>query len=79
MKINQIGSNQIQLTIDKGIILISYSTPVAAILNEGGFKVYKTNKFWSKTTSKHIGNWIKGETDREILEKDQSFFDDLIK
>lgn len=73
MKIKNIGSNQTRLEIDGKIILVSYETPVAA--NVDG-KFYRTAQKWSKTTSKHINNFLNGANAEE---KPQSFFDDLMK
>ena len=71
-QIKVIGSNQTQLTrADGTIIFYSYNTPVCAWI---GNKLYKTNKKWSNTTSKHINAYI-GNCDAEL--KDQSFFDNL--
>lgn len=53
-------------------VLVSYSTPVAACI-DGNF--YKTNKFYSVTTSRHINKFLHG-CEAEV--KEQSFFDDLL-
>ncbi|TVM02977.1 MAG: hypothetical protein CV087_07460 [Candidatus Brocadia sp. WS118] len=73
MRVKGIGSNQTEITKSNGdSILVSYSTPVAA--NVGG-KFYRTEKKWSKTTSKHINAWLYGA---KAEEKPQSFFDNLL-
>jgi hypothetical protein len=66
------GSNQTLLYADGATVLFSYSTPVAAMV---GGKLFKTEKYWSVTTSKHIGKWLDGR-DAEV--KPQSYFDHLI-
>lgn len=38
------------------IVLISYTTPVAAWVPEQGF--YRTNEHYSATTTKHINKWL---------------------
>lgn len=70
------GNSQV-LTKDDGTqVLISYSTPVAArIINECGATWYKTGEYHSKTTSKHINQWLEG-VKAEV--RPQSFFDSLV-
>lgn len=71
MKLNNLGSNQNEVTIGEATILFSYNTPVAC--NMGG-KFYRTAKSWSRTTSKHINAWLAGA---KAEEKPQEFFDGL--
>lgn len=74
MKLNTLGSNQNEITLPNGtVILFSYNTPVAACV-EGAF--YRTGKHWSVTTSKHINKWLDG---REASEQPQEWFDNLSK
>lgn len=75
MKLRPIGANQTELDID-GIttILFSYETPVACITND---RAFRTDKHWSKTTSKHINQWLKNFSWVDI--KPQASFDNLIK
>ena len=74
MKVKNNGSNVTEVKTEKATILISYSTPVACCMDDGiGF--FRTNKKWSKTTSKHINKWLGGV---EAAERDQTFFDNLI-
>lgn len=72
MKVQNIGSNQTQIETSKATVLVSYSTPVAA--NVDG-KFYRTAEHFSRTTSKHINQWLAGAT-AEIMP--QSFFDTLL-
>ncbi len=63
MKLKQLGSNQTEIQLDNGnfLILVSYETPVASYhVKDNQFT--KTNKKWSKTTTKHINNWIRDIT-----------------
>ena len=65
MTLKPIAANQTQLTTNSGnVILFSYQTPVAAQLASGGF--VRTEKKWSRTTSKHINQWLDGATAREV-------------
>jgi hypothetical protein len=67
MKVKSIGRNQTEVCTKNCVILISYSTPVACCLFENGIeKWYRTNKFWSVTTSKHINQWLDGIEAEEI-------------
>jgi hypothetical protein len=77
MQIKPIGPNQTELHFSGGVVLFSYQTPVAFRSNEGITRhlYYKTSKKWSKTTSKHINAWV-GDY---VQEKEQDFFDNLIK
>jgi len=76
MKVNSIGSNQTEITLSNGtIVLVSYSTPVACFIPGEGY--YRTEQKWSVTTSKHINAWIK-DVDSPVLLRPQSFFDELV-
>lgn len=74
MKLNPIKSNMTELQFaDGSSVLFSYETPVAACMN---YTFYKTDKKWSRTTSRHINQWLQGCTAEE---KDQEFFDNLVR
>lgn len=72
-KIEILKSNCILLYTDNFTILYSYNTPVACYEYETR-KYYRTNRFHSVTTSKHINQWL-GTNQAE--QKDQSFFSNL--
>lgn len=80
MKLKQIASNMTELHLDNGtIVLFSYETPVAArhCLECKGLSsnlAIKTNKYYSKTTTKHINKWEA----KEFKEVDQSVLDELV-
>ena len=72
INVNPIAANMIEVSINGlGVILFSYSTPVAAATPEG---LFKTSEKWSDTTSRHINAWLDGRT---ATEKPQGFFDNL--
>ena len=72
MKVKNVGSNMTEISLNDGtLILFSYETPVAA---EFDYKLYRTNKKWSATTTRHIKKWLDG---REAEEAYQTFFDGL--
>lgn len=74
MRVRSIGPNQTQIDTGTWSILVSYQTPVAAFdCVNGGW--YRTEKFHSKTTSKHINKWIEGTPN----DRPQSFFDNLLE
>ena len=74
MRINIIGSNQTELYLGNGtVVLFSYNTPVAARTADDGF--IKTSTKWSNTTSKHINKWG-GFGGKEV---EQSVLDSLVK
>ena len=74
MKIKQLGSNQVEVVIPgKARVLFSYNTPVAAFIEGRGW--VKTNRFYSKTTSKHINEYLQG-LEYETVE--QSELDELV-
>ena len=58
MKVQQVGSNQTEVTLADGTcVLFSYQTPVAAIVPGKGW--IRTAYKWSATTTKHINAWIR--------------------
>jgi len=74
MKIKQLGSNQVEVVIPgKARVLFSYNTPVAAFIEGRGW--VKTNRFYSKTTSKHINEYLQG---LEYETVDQAELDELV-
>lgn len=58
MKLTPIAANATEIELPSGTaIFFSYQTPVAAFVPGRG--VLRTDKFFSKTTTKHINGWIK--------------------
>ena len=79
MKLRKTGNNTTEITLsNSAVVLFSYETPVAAIING---TPYKTSKKWSVTTSKHINQWLNDDTNpirkHQVVEKEQGFFDEL--
>lgn len=57
IKLKPIGSNQSELHLgDDTMVLFSYQTPVAAWVSGRGW--IRTDTKYSKTTSKHINQWL---------------------
>ena len=57
MILRQLGSNQTELSLNNGnSIFFSYETPVAGYDAEDGF--FKTETYYSRTTSKHINSYF---------------------
>ncbi len=74
MKLTPIAANQTEVSINDGTqIFFSYRTPVAAYLPEKGY--VRTERFWSKTTSRHINKWLQGVNN--VSEVSQSVLDNL--
>lgn len=71
VSIKRLGANSTVLRLSNGgEILFSYETPVAAFIPGRGY--VKTDKYYSRTTSKHITEWVDGGKaatvkDEEIL------------
>ena len=74
MFLKSIGNNQTQIDYEDGTsVLFSYSTPVAALTDDG---YYVTAKKWSVTTSRHINKWVDGAAYKE---QPQEFFNYFTK
>ena len=58
IKLNVLGANLSLLHLPVGSILFSYETPVAAYVSGKGY--VRTAERFSKTTSKHINQWLDG-------------------
>jgi len=57
MNLKVLGANRTEITLSSGLsVLYSYSTPVAVHVPGVGY--LKTETKYSRTTSKHIGQWI---------------------
>jgi hypothetical protein len=80
MKLNPIRSNMIEVESGDITILFSYKTPVA--YHRAGVGYAKTSKYWSRTTSRHISQWLalngfSAERGDGLREVDQSELDNL--
>ena len=72
MRLQPIASNMTQVDFSNGYqVLFPYKTPVACLSDNG---YYRTSKFWSVTTSRHINKWLGGVLAKE---QPQEFFDSL--
>lgn len=81
MNLIPIKANMNEVKLGSLTMLFSYKTPVACVWTNGnGSRVlFKTEKFWSKTTSRHINEWVKGWILSEpVQEMPQEYFDTLI-
>jgi hypothetical protein len=77
MKVFPIGSNQTEVELADGtVVLISYSTPVAALVPGKGW--IRTAKKWSATTTKHINAWLRKNCGGTVSEVDQWDLDQLV-
>jgi len=57
MKLHPIKQNVTKIEYPNGYVLFSYKTPVIVTIKSTG-EVFATNKKWSRTTSKHINQWL---------------------
>ena len=73
MKLEKIGVSKTLLTLSSGSeIFYSYNTPVACKVS-GEF--YKTNEYYSRTTSKHITQYLNGRYAHPV---EQSFINQIV-
>ena len=84
MKLKLIGANQTELQLEDGTqIFFSYETPVCIIteamhLSKKQTRVCVTKEKYSRTTSKHINNWVANLSDI-IMMVEQSEIDNFVK
>lgn len=71
MKLNPIGPNQTELIFDNHKVLFSYETPVA-YHKFNTDEVCKTSVVYSKTTNKHVKNWIDSNGAKVVTIVDQA-------
>ena len=58
MQLRQLGNNKTEVEFTNGTtVFFSYETPVALQTADGDY--FRTEDFWSVTTSKHINHWLK--------------------
>ena len=79
MRIKPIASNMTELVLNDGTqVLFSYQTPVACIgyYDNGDCFVFKTEKKWSSTTSRHINKYLSHKWAKPMP---QEYFDNLVK
>ncbi len=82
MTLNPIAPNMTELVLGTDtLVLFSYKTPVAARYTtpDGKIKFIRTNKLWSKTTSRHINKWLAIFGDVLVWTESQAFLDGLVK
>lgn len=76
MKLTPIAANQTEVELADGTtVFFSYKTPVAAHIPGQGY--VKTEKSWSRTTSKHIGQFLRRNGGRNFITMPQEYFDNL--
>ena len=80
MKLNNVKSNQTEVTFHNDVVVFfSYKTPVAMWIP--GNRPVLTNHKWSTTTSRHINEFLdrNGLSPRNACEfRDQDYFDNII-
>jgi len=73
MQLTPIATNMTEVETSEARILFSYRTPVAAYVFGKGY--VRTEKWFSKTTSRHINKWIGSVTTEEVS---QTYLDKLV-
>ena len=77
MILRQLGSNQTELSFNNGnSIFFSYETPVAGYDAVDGF--FKTETYYSKTTSRHINKYFKHVDENDINVVPDQYIVDLV-
>jgi len=78
MKLNPIKSNMTELELNGKVILFSYKTPVAMCDYSN---IYKTDRYYSQTTSKHINQWanMRNTSKDELLTISQLELNNLVE
>ena len=71
----KIGSNMSELVYSHMRILYSYETPVAGYHEEQGW--FRTDRYYSVTTSKHINKYLKGIVG--VIKVSQEWINSLIQ
>ena len=70
MKIKRLGETSTEIVLRDGTcILVSYETPVAMYCPLES-KFFRTDRFWSVTTSKHINKWLP-DSKVDTIEQDE--------
>lgn len=76
MNLKPLGTNVTEVSLGNVKILFSYQTPVAYEIVSGDQSgIYKTDKFWSKTTNRHINKWLNGRMASLV---EQKYFDEIV-
>lgn len=80
MELTPIKSNCTELKLNDYIVLFSYKTPVAYQSRKTG-RYFVTDKKWSRTTSKHITQWLRdnGVSELDVINEPQEVLDSLVK
>ncbi len=80
MNLKPIASNMTEVKAGNKTVLFSYQTPVAyKELTPEGMTYFKTNQYWSATTTRHINKWLpKPQEEFGVEEVEQSELDNLL-
>ena len=72
-KLKQLGPNRAEVHVGHNIIFFSYETPVAAFWINSPFNTawICTKEQYSRTTSKHLNQWLGGNNNVEVLSSSQ--------
>ncbi len=69
MKLSRIGYNKTLVVLNNGVeIFFSYDTPVAG--RSADYEYFKTDTFYSKTTSRHINSYLETINNVSVIPQD---------
>lgn len=74
MKLHKISANETELHRGNDVIFFSYDTPVAFFQSGAGY--FQTDETFSRTTTRHIKQWLAGRKAQVVSqEKIAAFLD----
>jgi hypothetical protein len=65
VQVEVLGTNQTSLFLPNATVFLSYETPVA-VYDRNQHAYFRTDQFWSNTTSKHINRWLGGREAQKV-------------
>ena len=78
MRVKSIRKNMTEISMEDASILVSYETPVAVVFHKTSV-VWATNEKFSKTTSRHINEWLSQNNFIDYSYVDQEKLESAIK
>lgn len=80
MNLTPLGTNRTELKLTGGLtVLFSYKTPVACKWTNGDVSTFfQTDKKWSRTTSRHVSEWLHSFGNPGAQYKPQDYFDKVV-
>jgi len=76
MKVKSLGKNKTLVKFGTSEVLVSYETPVAGKTDKVGY--FKTDKYFSNTTSRHINEYLADIDYRNITILPHKLLEDML-